>query len=101
MNNILISIFLLAGSVFMLISAIGMLRFKDLYSRLHAGTKATSFALLLIIIAACIYFNTPMVYIKSAFIVVFIYLTAPLSAHTVIKSFQTNAKEKPQTRQKN
>lgn len=94
MNNILISFFLLAGSGFMLISAIGMLRFKDLYSRLHAGTKATSFALLLIIIGACIFFNTPMVYVKSAFIVIFIYLTAPLSAHTVVKSYQKMMSDK-------
>ena len=93
MNEIIISFLLIAGSFFMLISAIGMLRFKDLYSRLHAGTKAASFALFLIIIGACIYFNTPMVYVKSAFIVVFIYLTAPLSAHTIVKSFQNLAKD--------
>jgi multicomponent Na+:H+ antiporter subunit G len=29
-----------------------------------------------------------MVYIKSLFVVVFIYLTAPLAAHAIIKSFQ-------------
>ena len=97
MNEIIISVFLIAGSFFMLVSAIGLLRFNDLYSRLHAGTKATSFAILLIIIGACIYFNTPMVYVKSAFIVVFIYLTSPLSAHTIVKSFQRNRKDESWT----
>ena len=39
--------------------------------------------------------------IKSAFIVVFIYLTAPLSAHTVVKSFQNLAKDnKPSPKNK-
>ena len=79
---------MLAGSFFILIATIGLVRLKDLYSRLHAATKAPSFGIFLILIGVSVYFNTPMVYIKSLFVVVFIYLTAPLSAHAIIKSFQ-------------
>ena len=90
----MISVFLLAGSFFMLVSAIGLLRFKDLFSRLHAGSKATSFALLLLLLGASLFFNMPVIYLKSLFIVVFIYLTAPLSAHTIVKSFRYTPKDK-------
>lgn len=88
MDKIIISILLLAGSFFILIASIGLIRLKDLYSRLHAATKAPSFGIFLILIGVSLYFNTPMVYIKSLFVVVFIYLTAPLAAHAIIKSFQ-------------
>jgi len=93
MDKIIISAFLLAGSFFILIATIGLVRLKDLYSRLHAATKAPSFGIFLILIGVSIYFNTPMVYIKSLFVVVFIYLTAPLSAHAIIKSFQEKDKD--------
>jgi multicomponent Na+:H+ antiporter subunit G len=88
MDKIIISILLLAGSFFILIASIGLIRLKDLYSRLHAATKAPSFGIFLILIGVSLFFNTPMVYIKSLFVVVFIYLTAPLAAHAIIKSFQ-------------
>lgn len=88
MDKIIISILLLAGSFFILIASIGLIRLQDLYSRLHAATKAPSFGIFLILIGVSLFFNTPMVYIKSLFVVVFIYLTAPLAAHAIIKSFQ-------------
>lgn len=93
MDKIIVSVLLLAGSFFILIASIGLIRFKDLYSRLHAATKAPSFGIFLILIGVSIYFNTPMVYIKSLFVVVFIYLTAPLAAHAIIKSFQEPNKD--------
>ena len=93
MDKIIVSVLLLAGSFFILIASIGLIRFKDLYSRLHAATKAPSFGIFLILIGVSIYFNTPMVYIKSLFVVVFIFLTAPLATHAIIKSFQEPNKD--------
>ena len=96
MDNIVISILILAGAFFILIAAIGLLRFKDLYSRLHASTKAPSFGMFLIVLGVSIFFDTPIVYLKGLFIIVFIYLTAPLAAHAVVKSFR-DQKSKKQT----
>lgn len=79
-----------------MIAAIGLLRFKDLYSRLHASTKAPSFGMFLIVLGVSIFFDTPIVYLKGLFIIVFIYLTAPLAAHAVVKSFR-DQKNKKQT----
>jgi multicomponent Na+:H+ antiporter subunit G len=88
MDKIIISILLLAGSFFILIASIGLIRLEGLYSRLHAATKAPSFGIFLMLIGVSIFFNTPIVYIKSLFVIVFIYLTAPLAAHAILKSFQ-------------
>ncbi len=88
MIDILIYILIISGSFFILLSALGLLKFEDLYSRLHAGTKASSFGIFLIVLGVCFQFNEPVVYIKGLFIIFFIYLTAPLSAHAIIKSFK-------------
>ena len=87
MTVYLVSILLLLGSAFILIAAIGLVKFSDLYSRMHATTKATSFGTLLLLIAVALFFNTPAIYIKALLIIIFIYLTAPLAAHSIAKSF--------------
>ena len=88
MDKIIISGFILSGSFFILVAAIGLVRFNDLFSRLHAGTKAPSFGIFLIVAGVSLYFNSPVVYLKGFFIVVFIYLTAPLAAHAIARSFK-------------
>lgn len=74
------------GAFFILVSAIGLVRFPDLFTRMHATTKATSFGLLLIILASAIYFNTGVVWIKAILVIIFIYITAPLSSHSIAQS---------------
>jgi multicomponent Na+:H+ antiporter subunit G len=86
--NLTVSILLLTGSIFILISAIGLIRFKDLLSRMHASTKATSFGILLLLIGICIFFNSWSITLKSILIILFIYITAPLAAHAIAKSFK-------------
>lgn len=80
------SLLILTGAVFILLSAIGLIRYDDLYSRMQATTKATSFGVLLIAIGTSVYFNEFNVYLKALFIILFIYLTAPLGAHSISKS---------------
>ncbi len=84
----LISILILLGSVFIFIAALGLLRFDNLYSRMHATTKATSFGILLLIIGIALFFNTGVMWIKSVLVILFIYLTAPLAAHSIAKSYK-------------
>lgn len=90
LKEILITILLLSGTLFILIAAIGILRFKDLYSRMHATTKATSFGILLLLLAVALHFFTWVVALKTVLVLLFIYLTAPLAAHSIAKSFDKN-----------
>lgn len=86
MKDIIISIFIVTGSLFILLASIGLIRFRDLLSRMHATTKATSFGVLLLIIGVSLSFNVPAVYVKAILILIFIYLTAPLAAHAIARS---------------
>jgi multicomponent Na+:H+ antiporter subunit G len=100
MDKIIISVLILLGSFFILVAAIGILRFKDLYGRLHATTKATSFGLLLLLVGVSLFFNIFPVYVKSLLIIIFIFLTAPLAAHTIAKSFTGNGENSENTAEK-
>lgn len=86
MKEIILYTLIFLGAAFMLIAAIGLNRFSDVYSRMHATTKATSFGALLLIIGACLFFSTGIVWVKGLMVVFFIYLTAPLAAHSIAKS---------------
>jgi len=94
MKELLVSILLLSGVLFILVAAVGLIRFEDLYSRMHATTKATSFGMLLLVAGVALFFSTGVVLLKAILIIVFIYLTAPLAAHSIARSFRKDDKEK-------
>lgn len=89
MTDIIISILLLSGVFFILVAAIGLVRLPGLDTRIHAATKATSFGLLLVLVGLAIFFGTWNIIVKSALLVVFIYLTAPLAASVIAKTAQS------------
>ncbi|MEG7388475.1 Na+/H+ antiporter subunit G, partial [Pseudomonas aeruginosa] len=55
--EILVSAFLLLGSAFVLIGAIGLYRLPDFFMRLHGPTKATTLGVGGVIVASLIYFS--------------------------------------------
>ena len=81
--DILSLVLVLAGAVLCLTASIGLLRFPDVVSRLHAATKPQVLGMLLISVGvatglqswAAFAFLVPVVLIQMA--------TAPLSAHMV------------------
>ena len=92
MMTILISFLLIGGSAFILLAALGTLRFPDILSRIHATTKGTSFGLLLILLGVALVFNIPLIYFKAFLVIAFIYLTAPLAAHSIARAREARKK---------
>lgn len=82
-NNIIVSVFVLAGAFFSLLAAIGVIRFPDVYTRMHAATKAPAFGILLFLTAAAFFFADFYTTAISLMIVVFIFLTAPVASHII------------------
>ena len=62
-------------------AAIGIVRFPDLFTRMHAATKAASFGVVLMVISVAIYFSDAWVIFEVVLVITFIYLTAPVSFH--------------------
>ena len=74
---------LLAGSVFMLIAALGVLRMPDLLTRMHATTKAGVLGAGLTMVAVAVHFGTEPVIAKAVAVIAFLLLTAPVAAHAI------------------
>ncbi len=99
MINIITSFLLLAGFFFFFATAIGILRFPDFYSRMHAAGKGDAFASLLMLAGVALYnlnyfsVNELLVSIKILLISIFILLTSPVATHAIIDAgFEAGAK---------
>ena len=77
------AILLVSGSLFMFVAALGVIRFPDLFTRMHAATKAASFGVGLMLIAVAIYFSETWVFIQVVLVIGFIFLTAPVASHMI------------------
>ncbi len=86
MNALISDLLLLLGSVFIVAAAIGVLRFPDFYTRLHASTKLVTFGGVGIFVGAALSFGTPLAVSRLLLITVFFFLTAPLSAYMIARS---------------
>jgi len=84
MLSILGYIWISLGIVFLLVSAIGLLRMPDTITRMHAATKASTLASVLVIIGAA--FLAPHLWFKLLLLGLFILLTNPLSASILARS---------------
>ncbi|WP_100011898.1 monovalent cation/H(+) antiporter subunit G [Lentibacillus sediminis] len=81
--NILVILFLLAGAFFIVSAAVGVVRFPDLYTRLHASSKASTLGVSCILVAGFIYLYSAHAIVsgKMLLAILFIMLTNPVSAH--------------------
>ena len=84
--DLISAIALIAGGLFIFLASLGLLRFKDLLSRMHAATKAGGAALAFILIAIC--FRAPgwEVVGKAVVALGFAFLTLPVAAHVLGRS---------------
>ena len=69
------------GVIFLLLGSFGILRLPDVYNRLQAGTKCTTFGALFTIIGVGIL--EPAWFWKTLIIALFILLTNPISNHAL------------------
>jgi len=81
--DLIIIFFLGCGALLMLIAALGVVRFPDLYTRMHAASKSISLGIGFLLLAAMVCFPTPAVILKSLAVVLFIFLTMPVASHMI------------------
>jgi multicomponent Na+:H+ antiporter subunit G len=86
-SNIIASVFLLIGGLFSLVAALGIFRFKDFYSRVHAVTKASTFGFGFAVISLALTFSTVSAWAKVLAAIVFLFATLPIGAHLLSRAF--------------
>jgi multicomponent K+:H+ antiporter subunit G len=85
--QLLIGFFLLLGGGFVLIGAIGLVRFPDFYMRLHAPTKATTLGVgSLLVACVCLESSRGQFSLIEVLITLFLFMTAPVSAHLLAQA---------------
>ena len=77
-------IFILLGVMAFLVSAIGLVRMPDVYTRMHIGTKATTIGSVLVIVGAI--FTEPTWAWKLILLAIFILITNPLSSSVIARA---------------
>jgi multicomponent K+:H+ antiporter subunit G len=77
----------LAGSLFFLTAAIGLLRLPDFYTRAHAPTKAATLGLLLCASGSLLLHGTrsDTLWLEKLLLMLFVVLTAPVSAQLLVR----------------
>lgn len=81
-------VFLLAGTFFIISCSIGIIRFPDVYTRLHAATKGATLGVSGIMIGAFLflYIEHGMISGKLILGIIFVLLTAPVSGHMISRA---------------
>lgn len=86
--DLLIATLMVAGAFFALVGAFGLVKLSDFMKRLHGPTKATTLGVGCILIASALWFSvergSPSLH--ELLITLFLFLTAPVSAHLLIKA---------------
>lgn len=77
---------LVIGAVFSLLAAVGVLRLPDLYTRMHAASKAGVVGAGLALLATAIESGDGSVVIRAILGIVFLLLSTPVGAHLLAKA---------------
>ncbi len=84
--NVLSGILLLAGGVFGILGGIGLLRFPDFYTRLHAAGITDTLCAFLIIGGLLLQVGLTLFSLKLLLILLFMIFTSPTASHALARA---------------
>ncbi|GKY87338.1 monovalent cation/H(+) antiporter subunit G [Sinisalibacter aestuarii] len=91
------ALIVLAGAAFLFLGGLGLYRMPDSYTRIQAGTKATTLGTLLVLAGAA--FLMPGWWIKLMLILLFLMFTNPLSSQVLARAaHRAGIRPAPETR---
>lgn len=85
--DLLAAVLVVVGVVFALVGSLGLAKLSDFLKRLHGPTKASTLGVGCVLIASMLYFAaTGRPELHELLITLFVFLTAPVSAHLLVKA---------------
>lgn len=84
--NVVSEALIIAGCALAAIGGVGVVRFRDLFSRMHAAAKAPTLGLLLVAIGAAIEIGTVLASTTLTLVVVMQLLSSPVGAHALSRA---------------
>jgi len=89
--SVIAIILILLGVLFFLLGTVGLFRFPDFFTRMHAAGKCDTLGSLLIVTGMACYHGISLGSFKIMFIAVFIFLTSPTATHAIARAAHKNA----------
>ncbi len=80
---VIAALFILIGVLSEIMAVIGVFKFKHVLSRMHASAIGDTVALLFVIVGVCIITGLSFTTLKLILVVVFLWLTSPISSHLI------------------
>jgi len=80
------SVFLFLGAILMISAGVGVLRFPDFFTRMHASGVSETLATSMILIALMILAGWNIILFKLILILLFVLITSPTAGHALAKS---------------
>ena len=93
MIEILIWSFAVAGSILIVIGAVGMLRMPNFEARSHAAGLIDVLGASLIVISVILHYGWSIVSLKLALIILFLVITSPVAIHALFNIHQAKTPE--------
>lgn len=86
--EVIVSVLVLFGVILALISAFGLIRLPDVYTRSHAATKSATLGVLVTLTGAFMFFGLEEGFFSIRLVlgIVFVFLTAPVAGHLVCRA---------------
>lgn len=88
MTDWIVGLLFLLGGVFSFFAAVGVLRLPDVFTRMHASTKAGTLGTSFILAGAAVHFQDLTITAKVVLAILFILLTAPIAGHMIGRAAQ-------------
>lgn len=86
MSNVIIAdVFVVIGLLFMTLGVVGLVRMPDVYTQLHAASKAVFLGIISLAVSAALVGSTA-VSLKAVLLSVLVLLTTPVSAHAIARA---------------
>lgn len=87
-SSFVIAFFVLVGAFFSVVTAVGLIRLPDVYSRTHAASKSATLGVMCIMIGTLIFFFIEEGIFNSRIVlgILFVLITAPVGGHLIARA---------------
>ena len=97
--DVISAVFLLTGSAFVLLAGVGLHRFDDVFSRIHAATKAVTFGVILVAVGASLQLTTAADIVRLVLAVGLQLVGSPVGSHILARAaYHAGTELSPATR---
>ncbi|WP_415382707.1 monovalent cation/H(+) antiporter subunit G [Halosimplex sp. TS25] len=85
-HAVVVTALVAVGSFFLLVGTVGLLRFPNVYNRMHATSKAATLGTSSILLATAVYYGPAGDALTALVGIVFLFFTAPTGAHVISRA---------------